>query len=53
MMKFELPRGQVVRIALYCVIVLAGVVFNHPLLRGFGIGCLVTALVVVFFTARR
>ena len=53
MMKFELKRWEVLWIALYWLILLAGVVFNHPLLRGLGAGGLLSLLVILFFTARR
>lgn len=53
MMRFELERWELLWIALGCLVLVAGVVFNHPGLRGSGVGFLVTMLVILFFTARR
>jgi len=53
MIKFELPRGIVARIGVYCLILIAGLVFNNPYLRNVGAGTLVGALLIVFFTARQ
>lgn len=53
MMKFELKRWEVLWIALYCLTVFAGLVFNQPVVTSAGIGGLLALLLILFFTARR
>ena len=52
-MKFELRPKEVGGIALLCLTGIAGVLFADRFLMGCGIGGLTTALLVIFFTARR